>query len=56
MTYPSGRIVQYQPQANDPGKVGAVATKLNGLDQTLVQNIAYDPFGDIKIWGQVFSY
>ncbi len=42
ISYPTGQVIAYQPDAADPSKIGAVT--LNG-DQPLVSGITYHPFG-----------
>jgi YD repeat-containing protein len=45
MVYPTGLVVQYQPDAVDVGRVGSVQLDTGGGYTTLADNLAYAPFG-----------
>jgi YD repeat-containing protein len=44
ITYPTGQVISYQPDATDPARTGAVT--LNGT-QTLAAGFAYQPYGPL---------
>lgn len=46
--YPTGQTIQYIPDAVDPAKIAGVTLDPDGVNQTLVSNIAYQPFGPVS--------
>nr|WP_320191894.1 hypothetical protein [uncultured Desulfobacter sp.] len=46
VTYPGGRVVTFARDAT--GNISSVATSYGGTTQTLVSDIAYEPFGPVK--------
>ena len=48
MTYPEGRVVNYTPQTLDPTRVASVNTTVEGAPVSLVSNISYYPFGEVR--------
>jgi len=44
MTYPTGQIVTYQPDPDDPGRIGSVMIN----SATLASNLDYMPFGPVS--------
>ncbi len=47
ITYPTGQTVDYQPDAADPARIGAVVLNPSGTNQSLASAIAYKPFGPV---------
>ncbi|MGH8672337.1 MAG: RHS repeat-associated core domain-containing protein, partial [Burkholderiales bacterium] len=56
ITYPSGRVVSYT--LDTLGRIAQVGTTQGGTTQTIVSNVAYQPFGGVKsfVFGNGQSY
>jgi RHS repeat-associated protein len=49
ITYPDGRLVEYIYSSTDVDRVAEIRTTVAGVTTTVVSNVQYEPFGDIKL-------